>query len=113
MICIQTRASSAKDSTLQREVSTLNTELMKLIERRNREPIAAGMMSEAERLVAKQQDNIINFVKVSCSDCLVLYLIISTLLLLSPLFLYLLEVYTFFGVVHYFLCFRVTFLHLS
>nr|CAB3266393.1 serine/threonine-protein kinase SMG1 [Phallusia mammillata] len=64
----QTRASSAKDSTLQREVATLNTELMKLIERRNREPVTAGKMGEAERLVAKQQDIIINFVKESGRD---------------------------------------------
>jgi len=55
-----------KDSTLQREVSNLNGELVKLIERRNVEPITVGKIKDAERLVAKQRDSIINFVKVKC-----------------------------------------------
>ncbi|CAK8695398.1 unnamed protein product [Clavelina lepadiformis] len=62
-VLAQRRTASVQDSALQREVNDLNNELMKLIERRNREPVAVGRMPDAERMVSQARDQIIVFVQ--------------------------------------------------
>ena len=54
-----------KDSALQREVSDLNAELLKLIERRKHESVAINRIHEAERMVKTSRDHIIAFVQVN------------------------------------------------
>lgn len=65
MIDFQSRAASVKDSALQREAADLNSELMKLLDRRKREPLGVNRINDGEKMVQNTRDHIVTFVRVS------------------------------------------------